>query len=80
MTTAVFIHGTGVREPAFSELLSRIRRASNIHIGEEVLPIEPCYWGEPYGSKLFLDGISIPEIDTARAVEAGAYTEPEYYL
>lgn len=79
MTTAVFVHGTGVREPAFSELLRAVRQASHTHLGES-LTIEPCYWGESYGSKLFLDGISIPAIDTVRASEEAAYTEPEYYL
>lgn len=71
MVTAVFVHGTGVREPAFSRLFGRIQ--SELHSRRPELTVEPCYWGEAEGARLWHDGGSVPAYDATR----GIVPEPE---
>jgi hypothetical protein len=47
MNTVLFVHGTGARDPHFSQALGRIREGLK---GRAV--VEPCYWGGTEGSKL----------------------------
>jgi hypothetical protein len=66
VTSVVLIHGTGVREPAFGALVTRVEE--NIR---EVAPTAvtiPCYWGGECGSRLNLGGKSVPSYDTARSL------------
>jgi hypothetical protein len=42
--TILFVHGTGVREPAFSATLEIVRQ----NIGDEAI-LEGCYWGNQAG-------------------------------
>ncbi|RSS79438.1 alpha/beta fold hydrolase [Streptomyces sp. WAC06614] len=58
MTTALFIHGTGVREPGFSELYGRF--SAGLHaVAPEVRPV-PFYWGGEFGATLAGGGASLP--------------------
>jgi hypothetical protein len=69
----LFVHGTGVREPAYDRSLEIIAAA-----GARAIPglsVLPCYWGGPEGCRLRADGKSIPEYDTARAI--AELEEPE---
>jgi hypothetical protein len=58
MTTILFVHGTGVRQPAYQFAFTRF--------AEQVKGIRPawsvaeCYWGGPHGARLYADGASIP--------------------
>jgi len=73
MSTVIFVHGTGVREPVFSKLFGRIR--SELHRRRPELGIEPCYWGEADGARLWHDGSSIPAYDATRGVAPGPEDE-----
>ncbi|MBW5486575.1 hypothetical protein GPJ59_33190, partial [Streptomyces bambusae] len=58
MTTALFIHGTGVREPGFTELYGRFSAGL-----AEVAPgvgVAPYYWGGELGARLGAGGLSVP--------------------
>ena len=69
----VFVHGTGVREPRYSETLGLvIKQAKARSIDIEVIG---SYWGS-IGAKLLKGGASIPTYDTTRG--AGAEDEAEY--
>ncbi len=64
MTTVVFVHGTGVRQPHFDATFARVAAGlADIDTSIEVLP---CYWGEPFGARLSRDGASIPDGMVAR--------------
>jgi hypothetical protein len=71
MGSLIFVHGTGVREPRFSELFDRIQ--SELQGRRPDLAAEPCYWGEAEGARLWHDGASVPAYDTTRGIDA----EPE---
>ena len=63
----VFVHGTGVREPAYSKAFGTIseklkKRNSNLRLHK-------CYWGGSCGTTLSAGGNTIPDFDTARAVD-----------
>lgn len=58
MTTLVFVHGTGVRQPAYGTAFDRFAdRIAKIRPGHAVAQ---CYWGGPHGSRLNAAGVSIP--------------------
>ncbi|MCJ1680093.1 hypothetical protein MTF65_22675 [Streptomyces sp. APSN-46.1] len=58
MTTALFIHGTGVREPGFSDVYGRFTAGLR-----DVAPgvrVSPYYWGAELGARLGAGGLSVP--------------------
>jgi hypothetical protein len=67
--TFVFIHGTGVREPAYTGSFSRIQQELTQRLGAPNVHLEHCYWGGTCGSRLWLNGASVPEADTTRAAD-----------
>jgi hypothetical protein len=73
MGTVIFVHGTGVREPAFSELFERVR--SELHERRPGLGVEPCYWGGTEGARLWHGGGSVPAYDATRSIEPGPEDE-----
>lgn len=73
MATLIFVHGTGVREPAFSKLFGRVQ--SELHSRRPDLAVEPCYWGGAEGARLWHDGGSVPAYDTTRAIVPGPEDE-----
>lgn len=64
MSTVIFVHGTGVREPAFSRLFGRIR--SELRSRSPEVAVQPCYWGGAEGAQLWHAGASVPAYDAAR--------------
>ncbi|MFJ8752852.1 hypothetical protein ACIREO_26475 [Streptomyces sp. NPDC102441] len=58
MTTVVFTHGTGVREPHLGGLLAQI--ASGLAVTAPGARLVAYDWGGPYGARLAADGASIP--------------------
>ncbi|MFI5642656.1 alpha/beta fold hydrolase [Streptomyces goshikiensis] len=58
MTTALFIHGTGVREPGFSDLYGRFT-AGLLEFAPDVRTAS-CYWGGELGARLGAGGLSVP--------------------
>jgi hypothetical protein len=69
----LFVHGTGVRQPAYDRCLETI--AAQLAKALAGYGLLPCYWGETEGCRLRANGASIPEYDTARAI--GAVEEEE---
>ncbi|MFJ4713332.1 hypothetical protein [Streptomyces sp. NPDC088785] len=59
MTTVVFIHGTGVREPRFGAL--HARAAAGLAATAPHARVVPYYWGEEHGAVLAARGASIPD-------------------
>ncbi|MFB4420357.1 hypothetical protein C5F59_004590 [Streptomyces sp. QL37] len=68
MTTVVFIHGTGVREPHLGELLGRITSGlASTAPGRGLVAYD---WGGQYGARLAADGASIPAAPGAGAARS----------
>ncbi|MFB7354368.1 hypothetical protein [Streptomyces gardneri] len=71
MTTVLFVHGTGVREPGFTGTLELVREGLR-PLRPEVA-VTPCYWGESAGSALRSNGASVPGYGSGRGLPgAGA--------
>lgn len=68
MPSVVFVHGTGVRQPAYDDSLNRIKMS--VAQFRNDLNWVPCYWGGEHGATLNLAGNSIPGYDTTRSVGA----------
>lgn len=66
MTTALFVHGTGVRRPHFDVLFARVQ--AGLSAVAPGLRTAPCYWGEPYGSRLHAGGRTIPSGTSHRSL------------
>jgi hypothetical protein len=66
MRHILFVHGTGVRQPAYDETYATLElQLSKFLPGHQ---LHRCYWGETQGCRLRSGGASIPEFNTARAV------------
>lgn len=61
MATVIFVHGTSVREPDFSETLQQIKTEINKELPD--VKVIGCSWGSSLGAKLNADGASIPLYD-----------------
>lgn len=64
MGKIVYVHGTGVREPAYTKSLDEIKETLAEFIGKDNFgqwQIASCYWGDVYGAKLWQKGESIPD-------------------
>ncbi|MGK7953629.1 MAG: roadblock/LC7 domain-containing protein [Xenococcaceae cyanobacterium] len=73
----VFLHGTGVREPACSKTFNTIVR--NLKARDENLRFHKCYWGGSLGTTLNAAGQSIPVEDANKALDVNLSDE-EYLL
>lgn len=80
MQTFMFIHGTGVREPAYTACFDVVREALESRLGESNVRLERCYWGEACGTRLFRKGVSIPDFDVTKGVDGDGITDEEYEL
>lgn len=74
MTTVVFIHGTGVREPGFSALSRRFTQGL-AQFAPSVRTV-PWYWGGDFGARLGAGGASVPHYADSRDL-AGPGAEAE---
>lgn len=61
MTTVIFVHGTSVREPAFTDTFKIVEKRLKDKLPD--LDVVPCSWGDSLGAKLHADGASIPLYD-----------------
>lgn len=94
MSTVVFIHGTGVREPGFSALAGRFAAGlTGLRAG---LRVVPYYWGGRHGATLAAGGACLPpeggtgrglaEVPSAGGADddtaawAALYTDPDSEL
>ncbi len=76
MTTVVYVHGTGVREPAYSDAFKVVTQA--IRAARPDVNVTRCFWGEQFGAKFQAQGVSIPNYETTRSL--GAVTDEEQAL
>ena len=60
----VFVHGTGVREPAYTTAFNRI--SEELKSRRNGVRMHRCYWGADYGTRLHKDGASILGFETKR--------------
>lgn len=67
MATVLFVHGIGVREPSYSDTFNRIK--GELYDRKPSIKVEKCYWGEPFGAILHMNGASVPTYDTTRAID-----------
>ncbi|MBE9144292.1 hypothetical protein IQ236_13845 [Planktothrix mougeotii LEGE 06226] len=75
----VFVHGTGVREPAYTRSFNTI--SDKLKAKDSNLRLHRCYWGESCGTKLNKGGITIPNFDTPRdAIDDNLSDEEEITL
>ncbi|MFE5208997.1 alpha/beta fold hydrolase [Streptomyces sp. NPDC056600] len=58
MTEVLFVHGTGVREPRFTELFTRFTDTLRDHAPS--VRTTPYHWGAELGSRLAAGGLSLP--------------------
>ena len=70
-TNFIFVHGTGVRQPAYDKTLAKIQQNLND------FTVYKCYWGDQCGSKLNEGGKSIPTFETNRSIDQDL-TEEEF--
>lgn len=68
MTTVVFVHGTGVREPEYTQRFTQVERALKGYRPD--IHVVPCLWGTHCGATLKADGRSIPLYDTTRSFQS----------
>jgi hypothetical protein len=68
MTTVVFVHGTGVREPHYTAAFGQVKR--ELQLIRADLAVARCYWGGTCGTILHQDGASIPEYPASMSLGA----------
>jgi hypothetical protein len=73
----VFVHGTGVREPAYTNAFGRI--SEQLKSRRDGVRVHRCYWGADYGTRLYANGASIPGFETNRD-PAALPTDTEYTI
>lgn len=76
MTTVLFVHGTGVRNPGYEETFKLIEQ--KLQAARPDLKVERCLWGDSLGTKLNAKGDSIPLYDATLALDEGE--EEEYSI
>jgi len=76
-TNFIFVHGTGVRQPAYGVALAKIEQ--HLKDKDQSYQVHECYWGEENGSKLNEDGKSIPTFDTNRSID-DSLSEEDYKI
>ena len=76
-TNFVFVHGTGVRQPAYGITLAKIEQ--HLKNKDQYYQVHECYWGEEHGSNLNEGGKSIPTFDTNRSID-GFLSEEDYKI
>ncbi|HEY9830454.1 MAG TPA: hypothetical protein V6D26_07745 [Stenomitos sp.] len=76
MTTVLFVHGTGVRNPGYEETFKLIEQ--KLQAERPDLKVERCLWGDSLGTKLNAQGASIPLYDATLALDEGE--EEDYQI
>ncbi|MFD4351965.1 hypothetical protein ACFWPX_05380 [Nocardia sp. NPDC058518] len=61
MTTLLFVHGTGVRQPSYDTRLADVRAVMSTLRPD--WSVQPCYWAGAHGATLNAGGASIPGAD-----------------
>jgi hypothetical protein len=64
VSDVIFVHGTGVRQPRYDELLEKFTKGLRAQRAD--VSVVPCYWGEAHGARLRSGGASVPAYDMTR--------------
>ena len=72
MTTVIFVHGTGIREPEYNETFEIIEQ--KIHAQRPDIKVAPCLWGA-LGAKFNDNRASVPLEDATLALSPGEEDE-----
>ncbi len=78
MTTVLFVHGTGVRNPGYEDTFKLIEQ--KLLAERPDLKVERCFWGDSLGTKLNAKGASIPLYDATLALAEGEAEDYEIVL
>src|SRR4028119_1514233 len=78
MTTVLFVHGTGVRNPGYEDTFKLIEQ--KLLAQRPDLKVERCFWGDSLGTKLNARGASIPLYDATLALAEGEAEDYEIVL
>ncbi|AEW93935.1 MULTISPECIES: lipase family protein [Streptomycetaceae] len=70
MTSVVFVHGTGVRAESYERTHEKVVRG--LAAARPDATVVRCYWGDAFGARLALGGVSIPVREGTRAVPGEA--------
>ncbi|WP_334781049.1 hypothetical protein [Nostoc sp.] len=68
MTTVIFVHGTGIREPEYNEIFQIIEQ--KIHAQRPDIKVAPCLWGA-LGARFNDHRASVPLKDATLALSPG---------
>ncbi len=68
VTSVVFVHGIGVRQPSYDKTFERVTRGF-ARVRPDVRTVR-CFWAEPHGARLGMDGASIPARTADRGIGA----------
>src|ERR1700691_5179824 len=74
----IFVHGTGVRKPAYEKALDRIAR--EVRRRRPDITVSDCCWGETLGARLNAGGASIPEYDQTKALGGPSAADEDIVL
>jgi hypothetical protein len=69
MTTVIFVHGTGIREPEYQETFKIIEE--KIHAQRPEIRVAPCLWGVEFGARFNDNRASVPLEDATLALSQG---------
>ena len=78
MTSVIFVHGTGVREPQYSGYAALIR--GELASRRPDVAVVDCYWGAQVGSRVNAASMSVPLSSSAGALNADSSSEQEIAL
>ncbi|HEY9638645.1 MAG TPA: hypothetical protein V6D14_35005 [Coleofasciculaceae cyanobacterium] len=78
MTTVLFVHGTGVRNPGYEETFKLIEQ--KLQAERPDILVERCLWGDSLGTKLNAQGASIPLYDATLTLDEREEEEYEIVL
>ena len=78
MTSVIFVHGTSVREPGYTDSFDKVKKA--LEKRKPGITVVRCSWGEEVGAKLNRDGSSIPHYDSTRGSDSASKKEIEMAL
>jgi hypothetical protein len=73
MASVVFVHGTGVRQPAYYETFTVISEQLK-RVAPSATAVE-CYWAERLGARFHHDGRSVPNYDQTKAIGPAAVSD-----
>ncbi len=66
MATVMFVHGTSVRKDGYKASLAKIEKGLTDalkRVNRGPVTVADCLWGDTFGARLNMDGLSVPDYD-----------------